>query len=82
MSRPTTYTSKLPTGNPLWPLLFIVLVPAIVIGIVMLLSWPVMLLLGAASITSDGIVPALGYEPTVFLTGIALLVRPVVYNRS
>lgn len=78
----TTYTRKLPTGNPLWSLLFILLVPAILIGFVMLLAWPVMLLLGAASITSDGIVPALGYEPTAFLTAIAVLLRPAVYNKS
>jgi len=67
-------------SNPLTPIMLLVLVPLLVLGGLSLITWFNMLLLGAASIASDGVVPALGFEPTLYLTVIGLLMRGSSYS--
>lgn len=57
-------------------ILFAPIALAVIIGLV---AWPVMLMIGAASATSAGLVPALGYWTTFWLTGALVLVtaRPL-----
>lgn len=49
--------------------LFFVVLPVLFVAIIAIVAWPVMLFIGNASIASAGLVPALGYETVVWLTG-------------
>lgn len=63
-------------------LALVLLGPLLFVIVAALVAWPVMLFIGNASIASGGLIPALGYQTTFWLTAAVLLLTSSGHAKS